>query len=42
MSSTDIIFHTTPQGDVRVQIFVEQEAFWLTLRPGRDDNRGKV
>lgn len=30
MSRSDIIFNTTPQGAVRVQIFVEQGTFWLT------------
>lgn len=32
MNSSDIIFHTTPQGDVRMEIFFEQETVWLTLQ----------
>jgi hypothetical protein len=32
MNSSDIIFYTTPQGDVRVEVFFEDETFWLTQK----------
>jgi len=32
MSSNEIIFYTTPQGDVRVEIYFEEETFWLTQK----------
>lgn len=32
MSSNEIIFYTTPQGDVRVEIRYEEETFWLTQK----------
>jgi hypothetical protein len=32
MNSPDIIFYTTPQGDVRVEVFFEDETFWLTQK----------
>lgn len=28
----DIIFYTTPQGDVRIDVFFEEETFWLTQK----------
>lgn len=32
MNRSDIIFYTTPQGDVRVEVFFEDETFWLTQK----------
>ncbi|MCC6400891.1 MAG: virulence RhuM family protein [Flavobacteriales bacterium] len=28
----DIIFYTTPQGNVNIEVFFEDETFWLTQR----------
>ncbi len=43
MNASDIIFYTTPQGEVRIEVFFEDETFWLTpeedcrtLRRGSD------
>jgi len=32
MNASDIIFYTTPQGEVRVEVFFEEETFWLTQK----------
>lgn len=32
MSTSDIIFYTTPQGEVRIEVFFEDETFWLSQK----------
>ncbi|MCB0773886.1 MAG: virulence RhuM family protein [Flavobacteriales bacterium] len=32
MNASDIIFYTTPQGEVRIEVFFEDETFWLTQK----------
>ena len=32
MNASDILFYTTPQGEVRIQVFFEDETFWLTQK----------
>lgn len=32
MSAADIIFYTTPQGKVNIEVFFEQETFWLSQK----------
>ena len=32
MNASDIIFYTTPQGEVRIEVFFEEETFWLTQK----------
>ncbi|MEO8589565.1 MAG: virulence RhuM family protein [Flavobacteriales bacterium] len=32
MSENEIIFYTTPEGDVRIEVFFESETFWLTQK----------
>lgn len=32
MQENEIIFYTTPDGDVRVEVFFESETFWLTQK----------
>ena len=32
MNTSDIIFYTTPQGEVRIEVFYEEETFWLTQK----------
>ncbi|HRN38256.1 MAG TPA: cell filamentation protein Fic, partial [Flavobacteriales bacterium] len=32
MSTSDIIFYTTPQGEVRIEVYFEDETFWLTQK----------
>ncbi len=32
MNASDIILYTTPQGDVRVEVFFEGETFWLSQK----------
>ncbi len=32
MSENEIIFYTTPEGDVRIEVFFENETFWLTQK----------
>ncbi len=35
MQKRDIIFYTTPQGNVSIEVFFEDETFWLTQRQHR-------
>lgn len=30
MNASDIIFYTTPQGEVRIEVYFEDEIFWLS------------
>ncbi len=32
MNENEIIFYTTPEGDVRIEVFFESETFWLTQK----------
>ena len=32
MNASDIIFYTTPQGEVRIEVFFEDETFWLSQK----------
>lgn len=32
MNTSDIIFYTTPQGEVRIEVFFEDETFWLSQK----------
>jgi hypothetical protein len=32
MNSNEIILYTTPQGEVLVEVFFEQETFWPTQK----------
>lgn len=32
MNASDIIFYTTPQGEVRIEVFFENETFWLSQK----------
>ena len=32
MNASDIIFYSTPQGEVRVEVFFEDETFWLSQK----------
>lgn len=32
MNTSDIIFYTTPQGEVRIEVFFEEETFWLSQK----------
>lgn len=32
MNASDIIFYTTPQGEVRIEVYFEEETFWLTQK----------
>lgn len=32
MNASDIIFYTTPQGEVRIEVYFEDETFWLTQK----------
>ncbi len=32
MNASDIIFYTTPQGEVRIEVFFEGETFWLSQK----------
>ena len=32
MNASDILFYTTPQGEVRIEVFFEDETFWLTQK----------
>lgn len=32
MNTSDIIFYTTPQGEVRIEVYFEDETFWLTQK----------
>ena len=30
--SNDIIFYSSPEGDVRVEVFFQEETFWLNQK----------
>ncbi|MFT3884863.1 MAG: virulence RhuM family protein [Flavobacteriales bacterium] len=32
MNASEILFYTTPQGDVRIEVFFEDETFWLSQK----------
>ena len=32
MNASDIIFYTTPQGEVRIEVYFEDETYWLTQK----------
>ena len=32
MNASDIIFYTTPQGEVRIEVYFEEETFWLSQK----------
>ncbi len=32
MLKTQIIFHTTPKGNLKIEVFYENENFWLTQK----------
>ena len=32
MNASDIIFYTTPQGEVRIEVYFEDETFWLSQK----------
>jgi len=32
MNASDIIFYTTPQGEVRLEVFFQDETFWLSQK----------
>lgn len=32
MNTSDIIFYTTPQGEVRIEVYFEDETFWLSQK----------
>ena len=32
MNTSNIIFYSTPQGEVHIEVFKEEETFWLTQK----------
>ncbi|MBS1937789.1 MAG: cell filamentation protein Fic, partial [Bacteroidetes bacterium] len=32
MNASGIIFYTTPQGEVRIEVYFEDETFWLSQK----------